>query len=303
MAALDQTQQTSYSPVIRRCMSTFESKLEERINAAVQDITCKLMEGSVLGKRTSSLMPGQIGLETKRRRTRNSHLVDELQPGNPFDLENDATFKVPNEVVGGRESVWVEDSIRAANPMNSTFDLHENTAQEVVSNGQGNRTAVRRSRRVQELNESKLQLKLVEEAVKQPEVKRKSRKNPSFVRNPYLASYFRLSTQLESPEEEVGGCVKEETEQKKRGGRKQKVTKNSHADEVLKILNGGNLKELQILPQVGLKTAYQIMTYRATKGKFKSFKDLAKLNWTEKKVERFMKVSVWVDEKEFNSND
>lgn len=29
---------------------------------------------------------------------------------------------------------------------------------------------------------------------------------------------------------------------------------------------------------------------RATKGKFKSFKDLKKLNWTEKKVERFMQV-------------
>lgn len=35
-----------------------------------------------------------------------------------------------------------------------------------------------------------------------------------------------------------------------------------HATEVLKILNSGNLKELQILPLIGLKTAYQIMSYR-----------------------------------------
>lgn len=33
------------------------------------------------------------------------------------------------------------------------------------------------------------------------------------------------------------------------------------------------------------------MICRATKGKFKKFADLKKLNWTEKKVERFMKVS------------
>lgn len=36
--------------------------------------------------------------------------------------------------------------------------------------------------------------------------------------------------------------------------------------------------------------SYWFFNCRATKGKFKTFKDLKKLNWTEKKVERFMKV-------------
>lgn len=137
--------------------------------------------------------------------------------------------------------------------------------------------------------------KLVEEAKKEEELKSKKKKrNPSFVKNQYLASYFRLSTQMEAPEEGDEDEEKESetaVEKGKRKGRKggNVAAQNTHSTEVLKILNNGNLRELQILLQVGLKTAYQIMTYRATKGKFKKFADLKKLNWTEKKVERFMK--------------
>lgn len=41
-----------------------------------------------------------------------------------------------------------------------------------------------------------------------------------------------------------------------------KEAKKYHKDSVLKLLNNGTLKELQILPLVGLKTAYQIIFQR-----------------------------------------
>lgn len=41
-----------------------------------------------------------------------------------------------------------------------------------------------------------------------------------------------------------------------------KDAKKYHKDSVLKLLNKGTLKELQILPLIGLKTAYQIIFQR-----------------------------------------
>lgn len=41
-----------------------------------------------------------------------------------------------------------------------------------------------------------------------------------------------------------------------------KSAKNVHKQEILKLLNTGNLKELQCLSQIGLKTAFHILTQR-----------------------------------------
>lgn len=86
---MDQTQNLqpmSYSPVIRQCMSTFESKLDERISAAVNDIANKLMNNSTMvdqsSKRTSTMNGGGggCGLEPpKRRRTRNSQVISDCK--------------------------------------------------------------------------------------------------------------------------------------------------------------------------------------------------------------------------------
>lgn len=82
----------------------------------------------------------------------------------------------------------------------------------------------------------------------------------AFVKNAYLASYFRLSTQMEAAEEEDAETSGRKA---KASGKKAKDSAvETHAKEVLNILNNGNLKELQILPLIGLKTAYQIMSYR-----------------------------------------
>lgn len=41
-----------------------------------------------------------------------------------------------------------------------------------------------------------------------------------------------------------------------------KRVKSVHQEEILKIINTGNLKQLQLLSQIGLKTAFHIITHR-----------------------------------------
>lgn len=64
-------------------------------------------------------------------------------------------------------------------------------------------------------------------------------------------------------DEENGKAAELSTDKEAKGRRKKKESAaDTHAKEVLNIVNNGNLKELQILPLIGLKTAYQIMSYR-----------------------------------------
>lgn len=53
-----------------------------------------------------------------------------------------------------------------------------------------------------------------------------------------------------------------------------KVTQNSHQKAILDVFNTGTFKELQNLPTIGLKTAYQIVSYRCVHGKFKKIDDI-----------------------------
>lgn len=65
-----------------------------------------------------------------------------------------------------------------------------------------------------------------------------------------------------------------------------------HKEFILKLFNTGNIKELQILPQIGLKTAYQIITHRSLNGKFKKIDDVGKMPiWRGKSWERFQKAN------------
>lgn len=45
-------------------------------------------------------------------------------------------------------------------------------------------------------------------------------------------------------------------------GKSKEYIKNQHCKAVLNLLNTGNLKDIQLLPQIGIKTAYQIITHR-----------------------------------------
>ena len=53
-----------------------------------------------------------------------------------------------------------------------------------------------------------------------------------------------------------------------------KVSKDSHKKAILDVINTSSFKELQKLPTIGMKTAYQIVAYRSVHGKFKKIDDI-----------------------------
>ncbi|XP_037025615.1 kinesin-like protein Nod isoform X2 [Bradysia coprophila] len=70
------------------------------------------------------------------------------------------------------------------------------------------------------------------------------------------------------------------------------VSKADHCKNVLNLLNKGDMKGIQVLPQIGMKTAYCIITHRSLNGKFKSFEEVAAAPfWRGKGWERFEKAN------------
>lgn len=71
-----------------------------------------------------------------------------------------------------------------------------------------------------------------------------------------------------------------------------RTTKSDHNKFILNILNNKHFKDLKQLPMVGMKTAYQIVTYRAINGKFKKIDELKNLVAFQgtKTWEKFLKV-------------
>lgn len=75
------------------------------------------------------------------------------------------------------------------------------------------------------------------------------------------------------------------------GGRSKK--RQLHSDFVLGLFNTGTLRELQILPQVGPKLAYQIIMHRSSSGKLRNLVEMAAMPiWRGKSWERFRTVSL-----------
>ncbi|KAJ6638158.1 Kinesin-like protein Nod [Pseudolycoriella hygida] len=72
----------------------------------------------------------------------------------------------------------------------------------------------------------------------------------------------------------------------------QSLTKADHCKSVLNLLNKGDMKAIQVLPQIGMKTAYCIITHRSLNGNFKNFKELSRAPfWRGKAWERFEKAN------------
>jgi DNA uptake protein ComE-like DNA-binding protein len=69
------------------------------------------------------------------------------------------------------------------------------------------------------------------------------------------------------------------------------ISKKDHKNAIMHVFNTGTLKNLQILPGIGQKSAYLIVTHRAVKGKFSSFEEIKKvLMMSEKKWQKFLEV-------------
>lgn len=61
---------------------------------------------------------------------------------------------------------------------------------------------------------------------------------------------------------------------------------------ILKVMNTGRFADLKILPKIGAKTAYQILSYRGLHGNFASFEDIRKVPAMKGKAwQKFLEVS------------
>ena len=70
-----------------------------------------------------------------------------------------------------------------------------------------------------------------------------------------------------------------------------KFSKIEHQKEILDLLNTGTMNQLKLLPKVGLKTAYQILTFRTIQGKFKKIDDVKKVPGMKGKIwQNFLEV-------------
>lgn len=70
------------------------------------------------------------------------------------------------------------------------------------------------------------------------------------------------------------------------------VSKADHKKSILQILNKGNFKDIKMLPSIGDKTAYQIVSFRSVMGKFGAIDDLKKVPAMKGKLwEKFLEVS------------
>ncbi|XP_037939784.1 kinesin-like protein KIF22-B [Teleopsis dalmanni] len=66
-----------------------------------------------------------------------------------------------------------------------------------------------------------------------------------------------------------------------------------HRKAILDLLNSGSIKQIQVLPQIGQKTAYHIVTHRTLYGKFKNINQVEKLPiWRGKAFERFAEANI-----------
>ncbi|XP_050332012.1 kinesin-like protein Nod [Bactrocera neohumeralis] len=79
-------------------------------------------------------------------------------------------------------------------------------------------------------------------------------------------------------------------------GKEKKSNILKHRAAVLNLLNSGSMKELQVLPQIGQKTAYQLVTQRTLNGKFKNISQLEKLTiWRGSSWTRFAQANLLID--------
>ncbi|XP_055615677.1 kinesin-like protein Nod [Toxorhynchites rutilus septentrionalis] len=147
-----------------------------------------------------------------------------------------------------------------------------------VQNGQARRRSTRISLRIQQKKvccqsaKKKQRFEALVEDEKENVVSKPSRKakNALTISNKVIAGYFQTP----------GGSKKDP-----------KMTANKHGKAVLDLVNRGSIKEVRILPTVGLKMAYQIVTHRTINGKFKKIDDLAKLFVGGKKWTKFLEAN------------
>ncbi|XP_073828803.1 no distributive disjunction [Musca autumnalis] len=303
----------NFSPIIRKYMTELESGLEK-----------KFMD--ILQRNLSAFMPPQTPVAksiaqhqtplTQNMRQEIKSLMKEVLRDSPikanakcqlFNTSEDL-FKVPDipppktsSPNMGNDRVSFTETFFAGATNSDKNDLNK---------------SIRRSRRISErfgIDHSVIE----NESLKPNDVLNESNQNSIATRRSTRRSVLqmyadkrksvRLATHKESDETSLQSPIQTQTPRNKKTNKKSKDNSlisqicdsslsssntksrlNKHRKGVLELLNKGSLKEIQILPMIGQKKAFQIITQRTLHGKFKSWNQVEKLPlWRGNEWKRF----------------
>lgn len=269
---LTQPSVPSFSPLIRQIEATIDKKLSSFMTSFINQTTSNAEHENVGDNLQNNIKDAVInGIKELR----------DISGVNDSELLNSPFIDVPENAVSStvlRKPVpKIQINTLPAKRTNRrlmTTDLVENASPLRPSNSQEpsshNLTVLpapavlpRRSDRISMMHDIR---KSKENVL--PAIEYKVRKNK--IKNKIMATYLNKSTSS-----------------------LQQVSKKDHKDAIMDMINTGSVKELQMLPTIGAKTAYQIVSHRLVKGKFKALEDVKKaLMMKDKAWNNFMEVKL-----------
>lgn len=267
LANIQATPAVSFSPLMRRIEETIDKKLSMFMESFRNQTTTDIEKTAVVHQQMKDAVMN--GIEEVRKSLDQSIFEITSDPVN-----STITHKLPSprNATHARRTNRRLMTVELTNdsPIRPVEEIKENEIQVfTASSPDDNKAAIqptRRSTRISDMrnviqNKSNKAVK-VEETISR-NVKRQG------VKNQIVASYY-------------GQSNKNIT----------KVTKHDHKVAIMEMLNTGSVKDLQLLPTIGAKTAYQIVSYRMVKGKFKTLNEVKKaLMMKDKAWEKFLEVN------------
>ncbi|GAB0094524.1 Kinesin-like protein [Sergentomyia squamirostris] len=282
----------AFSPIIRRHVE----RLEERLGEKMQNI---LNSTRAPSEAPPSEMPRELVASTpiphwqeyscplddiKRElqkivRSEISAILGKSPSRPPSAADNPEVSAVDDEEQNVTFDVIIPDLPTTEFPVNQAM-FQEQIVEAQVSSSVQMEKKPSRKRPVEDLDKSMLRRSIrilersnsimdLQEDFKKPEAPKKPKKGKN------INEYF-LKDILKATEHMKG----------------KKKAKTAHKETILKIVNTGNLKQLQLLSQIGPKTAFHIITHRTLNGKFKSLNEMSKLPiWRGKTWNRFLQMN------------
>ncbi|XP_055843366.1 kinesin-like protein Nod [Episyrphus balteatus] len=309
---------STYSPIVRKCMAEVENTFKSSMSQFLENLksTQSVQKPSLFNSSPLSCERERIRTIIRQElfsltREKNSEEIRKIDNGINKELfadESSPLFKIPalpdikqtpdpcsslsldlnsteNEQFSNiEETVLPVKPLRRSRRLSSRAQsLGANNDSVIVPKRRSTRLSIKslhdvRRRSIRLMSHKEHSLEEVQEELKTPvkqndkpttsrTVKKSKKPAGSLVQNPTIAGYF-------------------EGKENKSTNLKSNLAK--HQKAILEMLNSASMKELQYLPQIGLKTAFQIVTQRTLHGKFKNFTQVSKLPiWRGKAWERF----------------
>ncbi|XP_070495440.1 kinesin-like protein Nod [Chironomus tepperi] len=251
----------SFSPLMRRIEETIDKKLSTFMESFRNQTAADINSTAIVHQQMKEAVMN--GIEEVRKSLDNS--VFEVTT-DPVSSTISRKSSSPQNVTLARRTNRRLMTVELINdsPIKSPEENKENEVQVFTATSPDeNKTVIRPTRRSTRILDMRnvIQNKTVKVEEKVPRLAKRQ-----VVKNKIVASYYGQSTENVT-----------------------KVTKNDHKAAIMEMLNTGSVKDLQLLPTIGAKTAYQIVSYRMVKGKYKTLNDVKKaLSMKDKAWEKFL---------------